>query len=89
VTQIGDTVMAALDSNLFIVQLVLGPVAMNEGLLAMRDTSSRLPFALPPPSYLKFGAFSFAPDEIATTQSLVTVEHDKGFCRIDGLTSLA
>ena len=60
---------------------------INESLLQQRGASS-LPIALPPPSYLKYGAISFDQAEISTSSALIAIEHDSGFCRIDELESL-
>ena len=47
-------------------------------------------FALPRQSYLTYGALKLDYEEdICKSKVLVAIEVDEGFCRVDGLTTLA
>ena len=83
-TQIVSAVEQALESTKFVIQVVLGPLPITEHLLRPRKT---LPFAVPKQNYLKFGPLDIPFDDISKEYALVAIEHDAGFCRIDGLNS--
>lgn len=74
-------------SNLFTVQLVLGPVSIcKEALLPAQMAS--LPFSPPKQCFERFGPLDLPLDtEISHDRALVVVENDKEFCRVDSLKS--
>ena len=58
VSQIIDVVSQVLDSGKFIVSVAIGPAPISPEMLRPAGASN-LPFAIAPPSYLRFGALKF------------------------------
>lgn len=77
----------ALATAEWVIQVVLGPLVINEILLQPRQ-SQTLGFALPKQSYLTFGSLSLTQADISSQNALIAIEHDAGFCRVDSLTNI-
>ena len=73
----------------WVIQVVLGPLAINERLMQPRQSAQQpLGFALPPPSYLSYGSLALAREDINNQNAMIAIEHDAGFCRVDGLNTV-
>lgn len=74
------------DSKEWIVQIVIGTIAISERLLLPKADS--LPFAPPQQSYLRHGPVSFDfKEDICKDQALLVIEHDTDYCRVDQIDS--